>query len=71
MQAVLVIQAHDSVHSRALLEKFGMPFEKPQPKPAEQIRRPEPVIEAPDAQQEVLEVAQTDSDTSENKETDT
>ena len=70
-QAVLVIQAHDSVHSRALLEKFGMPFEKPQPKPAEQIRRPEPVIEAPDAQQEVLEVAQTDSDTSENKETDT
>src|SRR3989344_6558538 len=64
LQAVLVIQAHDSVHSRALLEKFGMPFEKPQPKPAEQIRRPEPVIEAPDAQQEVLEVAQTDSDTS-------
>jgi len=28
MQAVLTIKAHDPAHSRALLEKFGLPFEK-------------------------------------------
>jgi len=27
-QAVFVIKAHEPAHSRALLEKFGMPFEK-------------------------------------------
>jgi large subunit ribosomal protein L5 len=28
LQAVMVIKAEDQAHSRALLEKFGMPFEK-------------------------------------------
>ena len=28
LQVVFVINAHDKTHSRALLEKFGMPFEK-------------------------------------------
>jgi len=28
MQVVFVIQAHEPTHARALLEKFGMPFEK-------------------------------------------
>lgn len=28
MQAVFVITAHEQAHARALLEKFGMPFEK-------------------------------------------
>ena len=28
MQAVMTIKAHDPAHTRALLEKFGMPFEK-------------------------------------------
>jgi len=28
MQAVLTIKAHDPAHSRVLLEKFGLPFEK-------------------------------------------
>ncbi|HEX8763406.1 MAG TPA: 50S ribosomal protein L5 [Candidatus Saccharimonadales bacterium] len=28
LQAVFTIKAHDPAHSRALLEKFGMPFEK-------------------------------------------
>ena len=28
MQAVFVVKSHEPAHSRALLEKFGMPFEK-------------------------------------------
>lgn len=28
MQAVFVVKAHEPAHSRALLEKFGMPFER-------------------------------------------
>lgn len=28
LQAVFVIRAHEAAHSRALLEKFGVPFEK-------------------------------------------
>jgi len=28
MQAIFVINAHEQAHARALLEKFGMPFEK-------------------------------------------
>lgn len=28
LQAVFVVKAHEPAHSRALLEKFGMPFEK-------------------------------------------
>ena len=28
LQAVMVIKAEEQAHSRALLEKFGMPFEK-------------------------------------------
>ncbi len=28
LQAVMVIKADEQAHSRALLEKFGMPFEK-------------------------------------------
>ena len=28
LQAIFVINAHEPAHSRALLEKFGMPFEK-------------------------------------------
>lgn len=35
LQTVFVIQADNPAHSRALLEKFGMPFEKPVGKPAE------------------------------------
>lgn len=29
LQAIFVIRTEDTAHSRALLEKFGMPFEKP------------------------------------------
>jgi large subunit ribosomal protein L5 len=28
LQVVFVIKSHEPAHSRALLEKFGMPFEK-------------------------------------------
>jgi len=32
LQAVIVIRSHEPAHARALLVKFGMPFEKPQGK---------------------------------------
>lgn len=35
LQAVFVIRSQDKAHAKALLEKFGMPFEKPQGKPFE------------------------------------
>lgn len=35
LQAVFVIRSNDKAHAKALLEKFGMPFEKPQGKPSE------------------------------------
>jgi large subunit ribosomal protein L5 len=35
LQAVFVIDCEEQAHAKALLTKFGMPFEKPQGKPAE------------------------------------
>lgn len=35
LQVVLVIRSQNAAHSRALLEKFGMPFEKPQGNPSD------------------------------------
>jgi large subunit ribosomal protein L5 len=35
LQVVLVINSKDRAHARVLLEKFGLPFEKPQGKPSE------------------------------------
>lgn len=35
LQAVFVMRSQDPLHTKALLTKFGMPFEKPQGKPAE------------------------------------
>lgn len=35
LQAVFVIRCQEPAHAKALLEKFGMPFEKPQVKPTD------------------------------------
>lgn len=35
MQAVFVVRCEEQAHAKALLSKFGMPFEKPQGKPLE------------------------------------
>ncbi|HTE21977.1 MAG TPA: 50S ribosomal protein L5 [Candidatus Limnocylindria bacterium] len=39
MQVVFVIKSQEPAHSRALLEKLGMPFEKPQGKPSEKEKK--------------------------------
>jgi large subunit ribosomal protein L5 len=38
LQAVFVIRSHKPAHTKALLIKFGMPFEKPQGKPVENTK---------------------------------
>ncbi len=38
LQAVFVIRCHEPAHAKTLLEKFGLPFEKPQGKPFEKIK---------------------------------
>lgn len=50
LQVIFTIKSKEPAHARALLAKFGMPFEKPQAKPAEKpkakpIASPEPTAE--------------------------
>ncbi|HLC91950.1 MAG TPA: 50S ribosomal protein L5 [Candidatus Saccharimonadales bacterium] len=58
LQVVLVIRGHDPTHTRALLEKFGMPFEKPQAEPViKPVVRP---VEEP--KNDVAEESKTQTD---------
>lgn len=75
LQIVFVINAKEKEHSRSLLEKFGMPFEKQQLKPEKQEAAPPPevqkAIDDAKAEQNAKEQAEKEAALSEAEESET
>lgn len=65
LQVIMVIRAHEAAHTKNLLEKFGMPFEKPQDKPTE---APQAIAPVQESELVIEETAQNETDDTGNKE---